>query len=512
MSKSVAVVGAGIAGLSVGSYLQMNGYRTRIFEQHELPGGLCTSWRRGGYVFDDCIHWLVGSGVGNSLHDAWEELGAVQDRRMVDHEEFVRVIGTDGQQLIIYTEVGRLERHLLELAPEDGRHIRALTGLVRLHSRLDLPLGKPSELMSVLDRARAVVRMLPFSWAFARYGRVSVHDFAARFRNPLLRAAFTTIFDLPDFPLFGVTMTLAWMHNRTAGYPIGGSLELIRAIERRYHALGGRTEYQSRVARILVEDGTGNGHRRPRAVGVRLADGSEHHADYVISAADGHATLYDMLDGRYVDDVARARYQPRHVFPPIVRVSLGIARDFSAEPHAVVQLLPEPLFLGGVEQRSLSIRHYCYDPTMAEPGTSSVAVILAADYDYWRSLADDHARYTAEKDRIAAAVIDVLERRFPDVTGQIEQVDVATPLTYERFTGNWRGSYEGLLITTKNLTDRPSKKLAGLDNFYMVGHWTQPGGGLPSGVMTGREVAQLICAQDAKPFRTSKGVPALDPT
>ena len=58
--KSIIIIGAGIAGLSTGCYGQMNGYRTRIFEMHNLPGGLCTSWQRQGYTIDGCLAWLVG--------------------------------------------------------------------------------------------------------------------------------------------------------------------------------------------------------------------------------------------------------------------------------------------------------------------------------------------------------------------------------------------------------------------------------------------------------------------
>ena len=67
MSKSVDIVGAGIAGLSVGCYLQMNGYRTQIFEQHELPGGLCTSWKRGGYTFARVSQLRGGCGAGQGV-------------------------------------------------------------------------------------------------------------------------------------------------------------------------------------------------------------------------------------------------------------------------------------------------------------------------------------------------------------------------------------------------------------------------------------------------------------
>ena len=42
---------------------------------------------------------------------------------------------------------------------------------------------------------------------------------------------------------------------------------------------------------------------------MRLADGSEEPADQVISAADGHATIYGMLGGRYVGEVHRDLYE-----------------------------------------------------------------------------------------------------------------------------------------------------------------------------------------------------------
>jgi phytoene dehydrogenase-like protein len=62
--KKVNIVGAGIAGLSAGCYLQMNGYDTQIFEAHNLPGGVCTSWKRKGYTIDNCIHCLPSLRIG----------------------------------------------------------------------------------------------------------------------------------------------------------------------------------------------------------------------------------------------------------------------------------------------------------------------------------------------------------------------------------------------------------------------------------------------------------------
>ena len=74
MEKSIIIIGAGIAGLSAGCYGRMNGYRTQIFEMHTSPGGLCTAWKRRGYTFDGCIHYLVGARPGLSFYRLWEEL------------------------------------------------------------------------------------------------------------------------------------------------------------------------------------------------------------------------------------------------------------------------------------------------------------------------------------------------------------------------------------------------------------------------------------------------------
>ena len=42
----------------------------------------------------------------------------------------------------------------------------------------------------------------------------------------------------------------------------------------------------------------------------------------MISVADGHATLFDMLGGKFVDDRIRGYYDTLPIFHPIVQVSL----------------------------------------------------------------------------------------------------------------------------------------------------------------------------------------------
>ena len=278
MSRSITIIGAGIAGLSAGCYGQMNGYRTQIFEMDTKPGGCCTSWDRRGYTIDGCLHWLTGSSPGQSFYPIWEELGAVQGRTFVNHEEYARIEGKEGQVLIVYTDINRLERHMLELAPEDKDVIEEFAKAIRAMIDFPIPVEKAPEVFGPIDRLRIMSRFLPYLSIFRKYGKMTIGDFAKRFKNPFLRLAFTRSVNLengPDFPLLAMLITLAWMDQRTAGYPVGGSLEFARSIEGRYLALGGEVHYRSRVAKVLVEN--------DRAVGVRLADGSEHRSDIVLS-------------------------------------------------------------------------------------------------------------------------------------------------------------------------------------------------------------------------------------
>ena len=494
--KTVLIIGAGIAGLAAGCYGQMSGYRTRIFELHDKPGGLCTSWKRKGYTFDGCIHWLVGSGPGSGTNRLWQELGAVQGRRFVDHDEFLRIEGENGQAFIVYTNVDRLERHMEELSPADADVIHELANAIRLFTRMDMPLDAPGDLVSGI---KAAAGMLPLFMPMRKWGKITIQDFAARFRAPFLREAFGQFFGLPDFPMVAVLMTLAWMHNHDAGYPIGGSLEFSQAIERRYLELGGEIHYSSRVKKILVESG--------RAVGVHLTDGAEHRADVVISAADGHATIFDMLEGKYADDTIRGYYRELPIFQPLIQVSLGVARDLSDLPHMVSFPLEKPTMVAGQLRERMSMKHFCYDPTLAPKGKSAIVVNFDSNYAYWKQLSQDRERYDAEKQQIAIMVMEQLNKRLPGLMSQVEVVDVATPLTTERYTGNWQGSIEGWMINRKTLGmlfgSGMKKTLPGLDNFYMAGQWVEPGGGVPTAAMSGRKVIQSLCKQDKKRFESA---------
>ncbi|ABX42265.1 FAD-dependent oxidoreductase [Lachnoclostridium phytofermentans] len=69
--KKVVVVGAGIAGLSAAIYAQRSGFEVTLCGQHSIVGGMCTSWRRKGYLFEGTINWLTGSNPKTEVFQMW---------------------------------------------------------------------------------------------------------------------------------------------------------------------------------------------------------------------------------------------------------------------------------------------------------------------------------------------------------------------------------------------------------------------------------------------------------
>ena len=494
--KTVLIIGAGMAGLSAGCYAQRNGFRSRILEMHDKPGGLCTAWQRKGYTIEGCLHWLVGSGSRNAFHSMWQDLGALEGREFLYQPEYLRLEQREGEPLVFWSDLDRLGEELLQLAPEDRLPLGEFLSDCQALARMRIPVpDKPMDLIGPLEMVKLGVQAAPFLRLVGKWGKVSIDTFALRLRNSFLRDGFRQLW-FPQSQIFFLMMTFAWLHNREAGYAIGGSLPLVEAIAARYRVLGGEIRTRARVAKILVQG--------DRAVGVRLDNGSEERADVVISAADGHATLFQMLEGRFLNDRLRKYYEVLEPFPPLVTLAFGVNDRLAELPQAVSGLcipLDERLEVFGRSHVLLPIHAFNFDPTLAPPGKTVVVCILETQYEPWAVLHENPAAYRAEKERIAGEVLRALDRRLPRFSEKAEMTDVATPVTYVRYTGNWRGSFEGWLSTPGTWNLQLPQILPGLKNFYMAGQWVEPGGGLPTAASSGRAAIQRLCHEEKQPFR-----------
>jgi len=490
--KSIIIIGAGLGGLSAGIYGQLNGYRTNIFEMHSQPGGQCTAWKRKGYTFDACIHHLFGCAPTSLIYGLWEEIGAVP-RSFIPLQTCVSVLSPDGKLFRDYYDLDRLESHMNELAPSDRRMVRDYTDGIRSVARSDA-MGKMM-LGSRLDLVAALPGFLR-SW---RWIKPNMGQYGDRFTDPFMRRAVPLlVYGNQDISLLIHLVRHAYALTGALQWPAGGALEFAKSIEQRYKALGGTTHYHSRVVRILTRDG--------KATGVQLENGAEHHADLVISNADGRRTINDLLQGRHVDEQVKQHCRPAaDEMPFAVQVFLGVNRDLSNEPSSMIVLFDEPLTLANHPCREFELQTYGFDPSMAPEGRGVIKVELTSQYSYWKGLAADSRRYAEAKQELADRVIDILDKRY--LTGlrqQVEVIDVSTLVTWERFTAGTMGL--GIYPTRKMSAfgsvfgKSAAPGLPGLEDFYFAGTWATSVGALFMNALSGKRVIQGTCRRDGKSF------------
>jgi phytoene dehydrogenase-like protein len=491
MRKKVIIIGSGVAGLSAGIYAARNGFDTEIIEMHSVAGGQCTAWERKKYRFDYCLHWLVGTSKG-AFHDIWRETNVINDEtEIIDHEIHSKISDNERNEFIIYSNIDRWEKYLLEMAPEDAKPLKRMCNDMRKSALLE-PFSLPPELRKPLDYIRILPGMLPVLNLVRKFGRLTCSEYFNKlgFKNKKIKAAFDAMYGERNFSALAFIFMLAWFNQKNAGYIKGGSYPLAQRMVEKYESLGGKISFKKKVERILVENN--------KAQGIVLSDGTEILSDYVVSAADGYTTIYKMLGGRYVSKKVDFAYKNWELFTPLVQVSFGIKKRIHSESPIIINA-SKGLKIGGTELAyGYSVMNYSYDDTMAPPGKTAIVMRFESPWKLWENLEGDD--YKTEKLRIEKDATFYLEKEFPGISEFIEVTDVATPKTDVRYTGVKDGAYEGFMPSKENMMKSLDMTLPKLQNFYMAGQWLFPGGGLPPSAQTGKWVIQLICKKEKKIF------------
>ncbi len=494
------IVGAGLAGLSAGYYARMNGYRAQIFEHHSKPGGVAASWDRQGYAIDGGIHFLMGCRSGQPIFELYRELGVVESEAdIIPMSTYGRALDQrDGRAVVATRDLGRLVDDLASVSPRDRGSLEKLIGAARALQGLDMAsagLERPPELMSGREKLKQMWGLRGAGRYFSGQWVRPVSEFTKDLHDPWVRWVIDNLF-LPEVPVWFVAALLGLLADGQLGMPARGSRGIVAGMQSRYLERDGEVTFGATVEEILTDHG--------RAVGVRLADGSIHRSDAVISAADGRSTIFTLLRGRFLDRRVAERYEKWALFRPMVLIHLGVARDFPDDPPLTMVRLDKPIDIGSESIQGMFIRLFNYAPGFAPVGRSLVQVELETDWDHWNLLhAEPHA-YQAEKDRVLAEVLVRLEAVYPGVSSQVDMTDVATPYTTWRYTLNHRGAYEAFLPTPETITTAVDRTLPGLQGFFMAGQWVMPGGGVPPALFSGRHAVELLCHWDGRPFVRSR--------
>ncbi|RJO65487.1 MAG: NAD(P)/FAD-dependent oxidoreductase [Myxococcales bacterium] len=493
--KTVAIVGAGLAGLSAACFAALNGFKVQVFEHHTVPGGVAAAWKRKGFVFDGGVHFLMGAQSDSSLYPLYRTLGIIDGTKLLPLTHYGTYRDEEtGRTIELTRDLDRFLDDVKRHSPEDAPLAAELVAGGKRFAKVDLMRGMvlgdgggPVAKLRMLWDMRGVFRYMGGKY------RTSLGEYGAHCKDPWIGHVVANIF-FPPVPLWFGMMLLGQIAGGQLAHFGDGSAEFARSIERRAKHLGAAFAYRSKVERILVENG--------RAVGVRLYDGREVRADYVVSTADGRETIFDLLQGKYLDAQTAERYETWPLIRPIVVCSYGVNAPYRDAPWLTILRLRKPIQTGEWKAGEMTVRAFPYAPHFAPEGKASIVAAVESEWSHWRKLREDPPAYEAEKARLSGEVLARLGSVFPGVAGKVELRDVATPYTWWRYTFNREGAYEGWFPTTDAIESKIEQTLPGLSNFFMAGQWVRPGGGIPPVLLSGRDAVIKLCRTERQMFRT----------
>lgn len=486
MSKRLIVIGAGLAGLSAGIHSALNGFETLVLEQAARPGGVAGAWRRKGYAIDGGIHFYTGWRPGGATHELFRTLGVADAENYVPLTHYARFQDlSEGLSLDVTADLDRLERNLLDAAPDDAGFVRRMIQGARRFTGMDLADGitPARELWNtrvLADLFWKQRRALP---VFAsRLMWRSAGDIARGLRSPWLADIVRNLF-LPEVPLLFPCMLLGVLSSGQMALRRDGSAGFVAGLVRRLESLGGELRCKARVASILRAHG--------RVHGLRLDTGEELSADHVIAAGDGHETLFRLLEGQHIPGTLRRAHERWPLFRPIIMLNFGLRRHLEA-PWLIILPRPPRLKAGFVSEGAWSVRLFNHAKGFAPEGRTLIQVMLETSWEPWAKLDRESDAYALEKSAVARETLVALENLWPGVSREVDMTDVATPLTWRRYTLNHRGAWEGFLPTPKAFRTSLPRRLPGLSGLSLAGQWVMPGGGVVPSLLSGRDAVRLV--------------------
>ena len=121
------------------------------------------------------------------------------------------------------------------------------------------------------------------------------------------------------------------------------------------------------------------------------------------------------------------------------------------------------------------------------------------DFEYLKSLTKDD--YKALKNKIGEFYKNKLEGIY---NCEFELVDVLTPLTYLRYTNNYKGGFMTYSLSPKASQYVRSALVDGVDNLVLANQWLVLPGGTPIAVVSGKFSIQHILNLDGLDYNIGK--------
>ncbi|MFH2010184.1 MAG: NAD(P)/FAD-dependent oxidoreductase [bacterium] len=498
----VVVIGAGISGLTAGALLSKAGLRVTVVEAGARPGGYLAGFERQGFVFDTAIQWLNQCLPGGYCYKVFHHLGA--EAPQCKPLSRIRRYKGDSFDYLLTNEPHVLRDRLISDFPLEAAGIRRFFAHARvLGDRLQVLNNRMRalETMSLWEKTGYGLRMAHWVVPVWKHLKISAEKGLDRyFESDELKKMFCS-----EDSMMAVIVPIAWAFTGDIqSPPTGGSQAFVDWLCRRIRASGSQILLNHRAESILLQDN--------RAVGVSLDTGQEIAAEYVLAACDVETVYEKMLPPGVIPETLLRKLREADLYYSTVSVFLGLDCDpaslgFNEELVCVTRddVSRADHSSGDPHKTSLIvIAPSVRDPRLAPEGKGTLTIHCPAFLDYNERWKTDEGRgrgeaYRAFKREFAETLIERVEKALaPELRQHIEVLEVATPVTYQRYTGNREGSIMGARPSNRNIKSKLAHYRTPVKNLLLGGHWSEYGGGLPVAMKSAANTSLLILKQSRK--------------
>jgi len=445
----VVIIGAGNGGLSATAYLAKQGIKVLCLEQHNLPGGVATSFVRGRFEFETSLHELASFGPQSnkgSIRRMFEDKLKI-DTEFVQVPEAFRLIVTDpGEEMDVKMPFGvdnfvdSIEQEVPGSKESVEKFFKVANEIGKAFDYIGNMKGKPDqgtllrEFPNFLKTAAYSVSEVEDALGVPPQAQKILNGYWAYLGLPMSRMNFTIF----------AAMVLSYLE--IGGWvPTDRSHGYTTAIDVKIREFGGRIEYNTTVDKILVEGG--------KVVGVETINGDKIKTNYVISNAT-QTVVYNQLiyPQSEVPEIAYKEVNARiHGLTGFV---LYVGLDASAE---VLGLKDYGYFimnnmdtddvydswtkLQAPKGLACTVLNNAV-PDCSPPGTCILNITTLYRPEPWKDVKPED--YVDLKNKLAEELLTKFEKATgTSLRDHIEEIEIATPVTFARYAKLYNGIFYG---------------------------------------------------------------------
>jgi len=498
----VIVIGSGAGGLGAAVPLAQAGKKVLVCEQHEVPGGWTHSFTLNGYRFSPGVHYIGGLQEGGPMRALYEGLGVSQDLSFYE-------LNPDGFDHFVFGDErfdlprgkATLIRRLKERFPGEARGIEryfaTVTGMMENLNHL----GKIRNAGDALKMPGRVALML--KW-YKRSGQDLIDAYVS---DPLLKgilSAQSGDHGMPPSQVSAFVHAGITYHYLDGGYyPKNGAIAIPKAFVRALKRAGGEIRLKAPVAKIILEGNT--------VRGVRLQDGTEISARYVISNADPEVTFGKLIGREHLSRKLRKKLDTVTYSISALSLFFAVKMDLrAAGMDSGNYWFYDSVNVDGLYRQGLSdyvLNHDSVpamfltvttlkDPGKLRDGIHTCEAFAFVGYDAFRKWADEpsgarSAEYQELKKVLARRMFAKLEKHVPGISKHVVFSNLATPLTNEHYINVTYGSLYGIDKSPKQVGPGAFPVQTELKGLFMCGASTLSHG-VAGATMSGLAVAKKI--------------------